>query len=242
MMEKRYGLLVFSLALLSGCGCQTKGMVNTTHDPLQPYNRGAYRFNSDFTNAFMKPVTKVYEKAPQSVRTGIHNFFVNLKTLPDIANDLLQFNFHYMIKDITRLAVNTTLGLGGFIDMAAKNGIYAHDQSFDYTLAKWGCAQSPYFVVPLLGPSTVTGALSEIPDYFANPIAYVEPNWLSYSLTGLNVVDVAAENIPKQKALLAMSFDPYVSLRDAYLQNRQYDLRLIENDGHLPPMDNTEEA
>ena len=221
--------------LLSGCASSPTVAGTNTSDPFEGYNRGMTTFNNHFMDVVVIPATKGYNYVlPSFARTGISNFFQNVGTISDIGNDILQFNFHYMVIDIARLLINTTIGVGGLFDMAAKNGIYAHPQSFGYTLNKWGWKHSDYLVLPILGPSTVRGTVGLVPDMYMSPIMYIKPVWARYSLTGLNALQTAANFVPQQQSLMAMSLDPYVALRDAYLQNQAYIQTQINYDGFPP--------
>lgn len=228
--------VVLPILLLAGCATTPENSdPGANPDPYEAYNRPMYQFNSDFQNAFLRPLTNVYDYTPFGVRRGVHNFFGNLMTVPAILNDALQFNFHYMFRDMARLVINTTLGVGGIFDVAAQDGIYRHPQSFGYTLSKWGWRNSAYLELPFFGPSTVSGAVGMVPGYFANPIFYVNPPVAKYGMTGLWTLQTTSELLPQQDALKAMSLDPYIALRDAYLQNRRHIMLQIDYDGSPPP-------
>ncbi len=240
-MRKQLGLPLLALSVLMLSGCATTASTeqpNPYPDPLQPYNRAVFKFNDDFTKAFVIPVTDAYTYSVPSVgRNAIHNFFQNAGTLPDIANDILQLNFHYMVIDTARLIINTTLGVGGLFDVASQNGIYAHPQSFGYTLEKWGWKNSSYFVIPIIGPSTVNGVVGMVPNIYMSPTGYIKPIWARHVVNGVNIVQVASDVVPQQQALMAISLDPYVALRNAYMQNNEYINQQIQYDGHPPAED-----
>ncbi|AKP72471.1 MlaA family lipoprotein [Piscirickettsia salmonis] len=227
------GLGVVVLAgILAACATATP----QNPDPYEKYNRSMYRFNAKMDHAVLKPVAKGYTAVtPQVVRTGVTNFFENVHQVPTIMNDLLQGEFKIAGWDTLRLVMNSTLGLFGLIDVAGATGIHHHDQNFGLTLAKWtgNKPDSPYFILPLLGPSTVKGALGTPVDFVSNPISYVEPAGLSYGLTGLWAINKRAGFLGNEKVLNALTLDPYVAQRNAYLQLREQQL---QNSGKSPFM------
>jgi phospholipid-binding lipoprotein MlaA len=223
-------IAALSTSLLAGC-VPVNPATKIPQDPYESYNRGMFQFDTDFNNTFLQPVVTVYNSAPNSARSGVRNFFDNVRTINDIGNDLLQANWHYARLDTSRFFINTTLGFFGFMDPASKMGIQPHQQSFGLTLAKWGIVNSPYLVLPILGPSTVTGTIGLVPDHLMNPISYVSPADTQYGLVGLNGVQTASDSLPKERFITSMALDPYVAIRNAYMQNREYVLQQIQSDG-----------
>jgi len=229
-VKKLLPLVAMMGALLSGC-VSVNPATKIPQDPYESYNRGMFQFNEDFYGAFVEPVTKVYDKTPASTRSGVRNFFNNIYTVGDIGNDLLQANFRYAGRDTARLFINTFIGFFGFHDVASQMGIQPHQQSFGMTLAKWGMVNSSYFIVPILGPSTVTGAVGMVPDYFMSPVTHIDSTTTQYGMKGLSMIQTASDSLPKQKFIMSMALDPYVAIRNAYLQNRQYVIQQIQTDG-----------
>jgi phospholipid-binding lipoprotein MlaA len=217
-------------SLLSGC-VPVNPATKVPQDPYESYNRGMFQFNEDFYGTFVKPVTNVYDKTPASARSGVRNFFNNIYTVNDIGNDAMQGNVHYLGNDVARLFINTFIGFFGMHDVASQMGFQPHQQSFGMTLAKWGMVNSSYFIVPILGPSTVTGAVGLVPDYLMSPLTYVQPAGTYYAIKGLSMVQTASDSLPKQQFIMSMALDPYVAIRNAYLQNREYVIQQIQADG-----------
>ncbi|WP_235603026.1 MlaA family lipoprotein [Piscirickettsia litoralis] len=208
-------------------------------DPYEKYNRSMYRFNTKMDTAILKPVAQGYKTVtPKVVRKGVTNFFDNVHQVPTIMNDLLQGEFKIAGWDSLRFVMNSTLGIFGLIDVAGAAGIQQHDQSFGLTLAKWSGNKpdSPYFVLPLLGPSTVRGALGTPVDLVTTPIYYVKPVALSYGLSGLWAINKRAGFLGNEKILNALTLDPYIAQRNAYLQLRAQQLK---NSGKSPFMPDT---
>ncbi|MCX7123754.1 MAG: VacJ family lipoprotein [Gammaproteobacteria bacterium] len=229
--------LAILLLTLSGCA-STGSKPSDPNDPYQTYNQAMFSFNDGFYTYVGQPVNEAYTFIlPSFARTGIDNFYQNLGTIPDMGDDLLQWNWRYFGKDTARLIINTTLGLLGLIDIAGYAGIPAHDQGFTYTLAKWGWTDSSYFVLPLLGPSTVSGTISLVPDYLMSPMTYVQTGAWRWAIWGTYGLKVNSEAMPQYKILKQTAVDPYVAMRDAYLQNRQFVIQQIKNDGLTPEVD-----
>jgi phospholipid-binding lipoprotein MlaA len=138
-------------SLLGGCATAAH---RSAGDPLEPMNRTIYAVNGKIDTYVAKPVASTYQKiAPAPVRTGVNNFFANLKDINNFANDALQLKPRDSSEDVLRFALNSTFGLAGLIDWATPAGIPKHHQDFGLTLAHYGVPSGPYLVVPLFGPS-----------------------------------------------------------------------------------------
>lgn len=208
-------------------GCATKP---NSIDPYEPYNRVVFDFNQD-VYTMVKPVIHGYENiTPTFFRTGVRNFFNNIDMVPTIGNDLLQFNFKWALEDTTRLVLNSTLGVFGLFDIASHVGLYQRDQSFGLTLAKWGATKSPYLILPFYGPITGRGLLGLVPDFFMSPLTYIDKGHVYYPMEALKYTQKASDLLPKQDDITAMAIDPYVALRNAYLQNQQLLIWQVKNE------------
>lgn len=192
-------------------------------DPYEPINRKIHKFNMAFDATVLKPPAKLYRAIiPGPIRAGVHNAFVNLNSLPILANDLLQWEWNYLIKDTWRFAINSTFGVAGFFDAAEKWGLPYHNNDFGITLAKWGDKNSPYIVLPFLGPSTIRDGMGLLYDgTFFSPYIYMKDDKLIYSLLGLQYLDLRVQLLDTEK-LMDQALDKYTFIRDAYLQHRQY--------------------
>ena len=213
--------LSLCLLLLSGCATLPPGK-RDPRDPWERMNRTTYKFNDALDRAILKPVAKGYVHLPDPVRTGVNNFFTNLEYPVVIVNDLLQGQIKPFFSDIGRLALNTTLGIGGFLDPATPAGLEKNDRDFGQTLGKWGVPSGPYLVVPFLGSYTVRdGFGTATVDTFANPRNYL-PFWpTNVSLWAVRQVDRRSRLLPLD-ATLQSAYDPYAFIRTAYLQNRDF--------------------
>jgi phospholipid-binding lipoprotein MlaA len=223
------GLLVG--VLLAGMlgGCATQG----NKDPLEPMNRGIYKFNDTVDKAAIKPVAGAYKAVvPSPVRTGVNNFFSNLGTVVTLINNLLQLKLDKAMTDAGRLAINTTFGIAGLIDVASMDGVEKNNEDFGQTLAYWGWENSTYVVLPLLGPSTLrdTGGLV-VDSAFFDPIYYVEDVPARNSALALKFLDRRSQYLPASDLLDEAALDPYAFMRDAYLQRRNSQA----HDGEVQP-------
>jgi phospholipid-binding lipoprotein MlaA len=222
--------LLLSLCFLMVSGCATKD----PRDPLEPMNRVIYKFNDGLDKVVMKPVAQIYQGVlPQVVRTGVTNFFNNLYDVLVALNNLLQGKLPEAASDVGRVAVNTTAGIGGLIDVATKLGLEKHNEDFGQTLGRWRVNAGPYLQLPLFGPSSFRDGLGRFVDFKLDPIY-----WLWYhdvatrnSLWALNIVSTRANLLDATDLLEKAALDPYEFQRDAYLQRR---LNLIY-DGNPPP-------
>lgn len=166
-----------------------------TYDPWERLNRFTYRFNARFDEAIFLPVADTYRRAPRPIRAGIHNFFGNLAEIDSVINYTLQWRLKYGWRSLSRLAINTTLGLGGLFDVATKLKLPGTPTGFATTLAKWGMHPGPYLVIPLLGPSTLRDGVGFLGDYGAeygiNVAGFYRGN-VSWGLGTVNAIDQRA--------------------------------------------------
>jgi phospholipid-binding lipoprotein MlaA len=228
-------LLISSFLTLNGCSGLYK---KNPQDPFINYNKSMFHFNVVMDKAIVGPVSMVYTKVlPPFARTGVGNFFNNVNTIPAMANDLLQARPKLMGRDFIRLIINTTLGIGGLFDVAKHMGLPNNPQSFGRTLYVWGWKDSSYFVLPFLGPSTVRGTVSLVPTYFMDPVKYVHPDWLKWSLTGLDFVQTASVQLPRMREIAKMSVNPYIGIRNAYMQNLNHSLT---KNAKIPKLESSE--
>jgi len=220
------GLL--SLTLFAGCAS-----TNNPRDPLEPLNRAVYQFNDGLDKIIMKPVATVYrEVLPDFVRTGVTNFFNNLYDILTALNNLLQGKIADAASDVGRIAVNTTIGLAGLIDVATEVGLEKHKEDFGQTLGRWGIGDGPYLQIPFLGPSSIRDAVGTFVDVKVDPIGWIWRNHMATrnSLWGLYFVNLRASLLDSTKILEEAALDPYEFQRDAYLQRR----RNLVYDGNPP--------
>lgn len=189
-------------------------------DPWQALNRPVYRFNKFVDRHLLRPVAVAYRNyVPGVARTGVRNFFNNLDDVNVLANDILQLKMRAAANDAGRLAVNTTLGLGGLFDVATGFGWEKNYEDFGQTLGYWGVGDDGYLVLPLLGPSTLRDAVAMGADYWLNPVRLVRDSSSRAGLLTLDVIDTRVAYLPAEELIRG---DEYVFVRNAYLQRRDY--------------------
>jgi phospholipid-binding lipoprotein MlaA len=198
-----------------------------TYDPWERLNRFTYRFNARFDEAVFLPVADTYRRAPRPVRSGIHNFFGNLAEIDSVINYTLQWRLKYGWRSLTRLAINSTIGIGGLFDVATKLKLPGTPTGFATTLAKWGMHPGPYLVIPLLGPSTLRDGVGFLADYgteYGINVAGLYRGGVSWGLGTVNAIDQRA-NINFRYYSGGSPFE-YETIRFLYVRRR-----LIEDEG-----------
>ncbi|PKM02425.1 MAG: surface lipoprotein [Gammaproteobacteria bacterium HGW-Gammaproteobacteria-6] len=193
-------------------------------DPWENYNRGMHKFNRAVDDNFAKPIAKGYKKiTPQPIRTGISNFFTNLFQPLSAVHLLLQGRPGAAGAALGRFAINATLGIGGLFDPATDAGIPLRREDLGQTFAVWGWGNSRYFELPFLGPSTLRDAFGFAGDFQVSPFNYVErPE--RYYVFGLYLIDLRAGALAGEKLVRGGDGDDYTLIRDAYMQNRDFQI------------------
>jgi phospholipid-binding lipoprotein MlaA len=224
-------LVLLSIAALAA-GCASAPGRTTDDDRWEGFNRGVYKFNDTVDRAALKPVARGYRKVtPNWMRTGVGNFFSNLKYPITIVNQFLQGKGKLGLRDTGRFVLNTTVGLAGVLDVATRVGLEKNDEDFGQTLAVWGVHSGPYLTLPFFGPSTVRDAPARIIDFFLDPLEFADVSWeVTWGKRALDAVHTRSELLPLDGAL-QRTFDPYAFVRDAWLQRREY----VIHDGNPPP-------
>lgn len=218
------------LAVLLTAGCAST-RVSDPRDPIEPYNRAVYRFNDDFDKAFLRPVAKAYKAVtPEPVNRGITNFFANIADVTSLVNNILQFKMSRAGSDLGRLVVNSTVGFLGFMDVATNLGLPSYKEDFGQTLGYWGLAPGPYLMLPILGPSSMRDTLGWAGDIVVDPFFSIDVGEIYWGFVALRTIDYRADRLGAGEVLEDAAPDPYVFLRDAYLQQR----RNLVYDGNPP--------
>jgi phospholipid-binding lipoprotein MlaA len=228
MNTKMFG--AFALAMLL-TGCATSSM--HPQDPLEDFNRTMFRFNDAVDEAVLKPVATGYQKvAPSFVQTAVGNFFGNLGDVWTAVNNLLQGKVHEGVSDTMRVLVNSTMGLGGVLDIASEAGMSKHREDFGQTLGVWGVPSGPYLVLPLIGSSTVRDTAALPADFAGDPWLYNKNVSVRNTGTALRIMDERAALLGASNLVEDVSLDKYAFVRDAWLQRRE---SLIGREGSSRP-------
>lgn len=204
----------------------------TSSDPYESFNRTMYDFNDSVDTYVASPIANGYKFiTPQLVQTGVLNFFSNLKGINVVLNDLLQAKFSQSASDLGRFTLNSTAGLGGFVDVAKHVGLEQNNEDFDQTLAVWGVPQGSYLVLPFVGPNTVRGTPASAFDAAANPASYASfiAYYISAPVQFMSAVNARANAEGALKFINEAALDKYVFTRESFLQWRKN----LEDDGKV---------
>jgi phospholipid-binding lipoprotein MlaA len=207
--------------MLNGCATNSAGSDN---DPYEPTNRDMFDVNMALDKAVLRPVAKGYnDVVPERARTGVHNALVNLNEPVVFANLLLQGKVGDAGSTLARFVLNSSVGIGGLIDVGARAGLTAQDTDFGITLGVWGLDEGSYLVLPLLGPAPPRDLTGRGIDMFFDPVTYIDFRSKFYYEGGravLQIVDLRARNIDTLDEIERTSIDFYAATRSLYLQHR----------------------
>jgi phospholipid-binding lipoprotein MlaA len=214
-----------------------------TNDPFEGSNRFFFEVNQVLDDVLLRPVSVAYRAVmPDFARDGVRNFMNNLNSPVIFANDLLQGEGDRAGDTLVRFGINSTIGLGGLIDVAKEVGYGYHDEDFGQTLAVWGVDEGPYLYLLLMGPSSARDFTGFVVDRGFDPLTYV--NWgdddLEYvpvARTVLNVIDLRSRNIETLDDIERSSVDYYASIRSLYRQSRADAIRNGAPSEDLPDFD-----
>ncbi len=210
----------------------TTNTVNATEECFENVSRSIFKFNMAFDDIILEPIAKGYNKLPSPIKTGTSNFTSNIATLLSIPNSVLQGNFSELGNSTASVLINSTFGVLGFFNPAEKIGFKPHKEDVGQTLGTYGFGPGCYFVMPILGPTTLRDSLGMVADTFVDPFAHVtirenelfglSGNDLDYfSVKGTSAVDFRADNITSFSSLEKNSIDLYSSFKSIYLQDRE---------------------
>jgi phospholipid-binding lipoprotein MlaA len=229
------------LLLTAGCAHIQPGQDRLAErDPYEKVNRKIWNVDMFADRHVLKPVTKGYQAvAPRPVRQGISNFFANLTEPWSLVNNVLQGHAKRAGRNLKRFLVNTTIGVGGFLDHASRIGIKPANEDFGQTLARYGVNGGPYLVLPLLGPSTLRDTVGSGIAYLADPVslgmrAIHGHIWAKRGFTAARLISARSDLLDSGgDAFLESSLDPYAAARSAYLQHRRAEI-LNQEEGTGP--------
>jgi len=211
----------------SGAWAQTAKPANLV-DPFEGINRSIYAFNEILDHAVMRPVAVAYaEFLPRWMRNSVTHFFGNLADVWSIPTNALSLRPKATVDSIKRVAVNSTVGLLGLVDVASTLDIDKHPADFGLMLNRWGMPSGPFVVVPLLGPRTLLEVVVYPFDWKGNLANHVDDVALRDLLMALSFTDLRVSYLQAGDVVNAVALDQYSFKRDAYLQRRIY----LQNDG-----------
>jgi len=218
-------LLATFLVILGASGCASLPPGDAVeHDPWERLNRSMYSLNEAADSVSLKPIAKGYRAVlPEPVRKSVTNFARNLGTPRNAVNNFLQGKPAHGFGELARLVLNSTFGIGGLFDVATASGVEAHREDFGQTAAVWGVPAGPYVMVPFIGPQTLRDALLMPANIRTDVLHYVDDTSVRDRLWGLRTIDLRYRALSLEE-LLQDSKDPYVTLRESYLQNREFEI------------------
>ena len=215
----RISVLVLVAAL---SGCATNGGASNPQDPLEGFNRAMFTFNDKLDQVALKPVATAYRDwLPSFVQTGVNNFFGNLGDVWSAVNGYLQGSGVDGTTAVMRVAVNTTFGLGGLLDVSSAAGLQKKNKDFGQTLGKWGVGSGPYVVLPLFGPSNIRDTAALPVDFYGDIWTYKYPVRWRNTGSVVRLIDKRANLLDAGTLLEDAALDKYEFVRDAYTQRRQ---------------------
>ena len=211
-----------------------------TEECFENTSRAIFKFNMAFDDAILDPLAKGYNKLPNPIKIGTSNFTSNIGTLLSIPNNLLQGNFQQLGHSVGSFVVNTSVGILGFLNPAEKMGLKPHKEDVGQTLGLYGMGPGCYFVLPVLGPTTVRDSFGMLADSFVDPFAHItirehellsaSGNALDYfAVKGTTALDFRADNDVNFESLEKNSLDMYSSLKSVYLQDRENKIKNSTN-------------
>ena len=222
-LKKFISILIISFFSISSAKATDECFENTS--------RAIFKFNMAFDDIILEPLANGYNKLPNPIKSGTSNFTSNIGTLMSIPNNLLQGNFKQLGHSVGSFVVNTSVGILGFLNPAEKIGLKPHKEDVGQTLGLYGFNSGCYFVLPILGPTTVRDSFGMLADTFVDPFAHItirehdlfniSGSSLDYFATkGTTAIDFRADNDVNFKSLEKNSIDLYSSFKSVYLQDR----------------------
>jgi phospholipid-binding lipoprotein MlaA len=215
---------VLAMGLMLGA-CSTPSPESLAqNDPWEKTNRDMFDFDVRLDHAIARPVAKGYRAAvPEFARDGVHNAITNLNSPVTLANDVLQGDGDKAANTFGRIVINSTVGLGGLIDVATKIGIPGHQNDFGITLGKNGIAEGSYLVLPLVGPAPPRDLLGTVVDQAFDPLTYArfhgKDTWMVVRY-GIGVLDSRTLTLDAVETIERSSIDFYATTRNLYRQSR----------------------
>ncbi len=196
----------------------------TIADPWEPFNRAMFTFNDRLYFWVLKPVAEGYSAVvPEPARVSVGNFFSNLRAPIRFVNCVLQANLIGASTELFRFMLNSTIGVAGLFDPAGGEeiGLLRQDEDFGQTLGTYGVGQGFYIVWPFFGPSSPRDTVGMVGDFFSYPISYLDPWYVWTAVRGYQAINDTSLQIGDYEAIKDAALDPYISIRNAYIQYRQ---------------------
>lgn len=224
-----------SVLLVSGCASVPDNAGSDPADPWEAMNRQTFAFNSAVDMVLIRPIAKGYQFiTPKPVREGITRVFQNTMEPSNAVNNVLQGKVEDGILSIFRLMINSTVGVLGIFDVAKQVDIERKPEDFGQTLAVWGVPNGPYLILPIWGPSNVRDTVGLVPEIALDPNTYITQDWFRWPWWGAKFINTRERLLPFTD-MLENTVDPYIAMRNAYLQRRQSEVQDGDDPSVLEP-------
>lgn len=203
---------------------------NEANDPLEPMNRYFFELNHFLDEILLKPFAGYYHTAlPDFAEDAVRNVVRNLHAPTILANDLFQGEFSRAGDTAGRFLVNSTVGVGGLVDVGDSLGMKYHDEDFGQTLGKYGTGEGPYLMLPIMGPSNPRDATGRAVDYLLDPLTWIgyiyNVGYINTARAVAEGLDTRARNLDTLSELQKGSVDFYATIRSLYRQHRNDAIR-----------------
>lgn len=194
-------------------------------DPLEGWNRAMFVLNDGIVTYVARPVNTAYATVtPKDFRSGVNNFFTNLFFPVRFLNNLLQGKAHAAGQEFGKFIINTTAGLGGFVNYTGRNHpelASLDEEEFGQTLGVWGLGEGVYLYWPFLGPSSARDTVGMVGNWAADPLSWVTPWWAPWAIKGFRTVNELEETLDMYDDFTRSAIEPYTAIRDAFVQYRR---------------------
>ena len=219
--------MVFYIALCTSLLSNSASAQGSSYDPWIGMNQHVFAVNDYFDQLLVRPIALTYTSiTPRVLQIGVGNFFDNLQDVNIAINDFLQLKIQEGISDSSRVLINSTMGVGGLVDVATNLGLDRNEEDFGQTLGAWGVETGPYLFLPVFGASNLRDSFGLIVDAVFNPIRFLENIETRYSLYLMDELDFRSSLLAYDELIIG---DRYLFVREAYVQNREY----VVNDGEV---------
>ena len=200
----------------------------TIADPIEPFNRAMYQVNDKMYFWLLKPVAQGYKVVvPEPARISVKNFFSNLRYPVRLVSCLLQTDFDGAATETGRFVINTVWGIGGLMDPAASPELALEKQDTDLgqTLGVYGVGHGFYIMWPFFGPSSPRDSVDLIGNQVLYPLSFLNIWYTSFITKPVEVINATSLRIGDYETLVGAAIDPYLAIRNAYIQYRMKDVK-----------------
>jgi len=228
ILSRKRTFLALAVMMVVTAACTPAPKATGINDPYEAQNRKIHALNKSLDRKIFKPLSHGYGKVARGpISTGVGNFASNLSLPRYVLNDLLQLNIKEATHNTLRLAINTTVGLGGIVDIASQGGLHEKSTDFGETLHVWGLGEGAYMELPVLGPSTTRDAIGTAVDFAIDPLNRLLTGRRKYIATTAFILKKLGNRDKYSgtiESVLYESEDSYAQARILYLQSRRRDL------------------